>query len=202
MGNDSEILAVVSHQKSSGGPYYITGPYIVVDKDITARWAVAALDFNDDPCLGIRWFTNKQGAPLSMGRPVWFIIPRELNQAILNAMSLDDSFIEIIGDFLSDGVSKLTGEELAVIGALKGICSLHDTDEQKTFALCRMCYNKIVKERDAENREKQSRKIREGLKTIEEKFNVKASTKEITEEIEKIFEEVTHSTQVPQNPEN
>jgi hypothetical protein len=193
MGNDREILAVISPQKTSGGVNYITGPYIVVGKDITARWAVAALGFNDEPCLGIRWFTNEHGAPSSRGNPVWFIIPRELSQAILDAMSLDVSFIGIIRDFLSDGASKLTGEELAVIGALKGICALRNIDEQRTFALCYMCYNKMIKERDAKNREKQSRRIKEELKAIETRFNAKASNvnasnKEITEEIEKILE--------------
>jgi len=105
--NDANILAINSPQKSVGGPYK------VVFKDIEERWVIVAMDWTTDfgtsPVLGIRWFWNEGGNPVSTGHAVWFVIPDGLSAGVLDKLPLVPKFRRKIDDFLA-GV--ITGEQL------------------------------------------------------------------------------------------
>jgi hypothetical protein len=103
--NDTEILRINSPKSSVGGPY------AVVYKDITHRWVIVALDWEESPGLGIRWFWGDSGTPISTGYPIWFIIPSSLIEAILNGLPLAFNFRNDLEDFLSEGIS---GKELQI----------------------------------------------------------------------------------------
>jgi hypothetical protein len=49
-------------------------------------WSVALLNFNGNACLGIRWNGNDDepgvGNPQSRARPVWFVVPGELEAVV------------------------------------------------------------------------------------------------------------------------
>jgi hypothetical protein len=51
-------------------------------------WAVARVTFDDEPRIGIRWNGEQNepgiGNPQSRGQATWFIIPRELESAVLD----------------------------------------------------------------------------------------------------------------------
>jgi hypothetical protein len=64
----------------------IKGPYTSVYIDQTDRWVIVACDWDDEPCLAIRWFTGVKGNPLSSGYCIWFILPALLYAPILNTL--------------------------------------------------------------------------------------------------------------------
>jgi hypothetical protein len=167
----------------------VNGPYIVVEKDMQSRTVIVALDFDGIPCLGRHSFTDDSDKPLYRGHPSWEIISEK--EDIIKIISAQDERIRvIIEDFLSNDESKLTGKELSIICSIKRICTYHAIDEQKTIDLCYTCYNKIKKEANAENREKQNRKIKEKLEEIKRKFNSPTtifSKSEVAQEIGNIF---------------
>jgi hypothetical protein len=101
--NNSKILSINSPQKRVGGPY------MVVYKDLDARWAIVALDWDGEPKLGMRWFWSNAGNPLSRAQPTWFIIPSEITGSILGGLSIDYKIKGEIEDFLR---GKISGEEL------------------------------------------------------------------------------------------
>lgn len=92
--NDEEILEINSPQHAVGGPFR------VVYKDIDSRWAIVALDWNEEPRLGIRWFWENSGTPVSSGHPIWFILPPALYTAILDGLPLDIGFRKQIEQYL------------------------------------------------------------------------------------------------------
>ncbi|ADQ80434.1 hypothetical protein Palpr_2298 [Paludibacter propionicigenes WB4] len=100
---DANILAINSPQSC------VNGPYKIVYKHIKERWVIIALDWDGEPRLGIRWFWDKSGNPISRGYPTWFIIPTSLSNAILNGLPLDFAFRSKIADFLA---SKILGNDL------------------------------------------------------------------------------------------
>ena len=97
--NDEEILRINSPKDSCGGPF------IVVSKNETHRWAIVALEWEGEPTLGIRWFWSQMGTPSSRGNATWFIIPSELHNAILNGIPLDFKFRDKINRFLSGEIN-------------------------------------------------------------------------------------------------
>ena len=102
---DDEIFAVTSPQDSLGGPYAI------VYKDQIRRWAVVAIDWNENHALGIRWFWEKKGHPISTGYPVWFVVPSELGEAVLAGLPISHDFRDEINQFLC---GRLSGADLRV----------------------------------------------------------------------------------------
>jgi hypothetical protein len=100
---DEEILKINSPKNSC------EGPYVVVFKCINERYAIVALDWNNSPGLGIRWFWGKSGNPTSRGKATWFVIPKGLDNTILNGLPLSMSFRNKINRFLT---REITGEQL------------------------------------------------------------------------------------------
>jgi hypothetical protein len=62
---------------------------VVFDKGpVEFSWSVARLKWEGSPAVGIRWngdSGNSKGTPQSRGNPAWFIVPEELEEAVLNA---------------------------------------------------------------------------------------------------------------------
>lgn len=62
---------------------------IIFDKGpVESSWSVARLKWEGSPAVGIRWngdSINSIGTPQSRGNPAWFIVPVELEEAVLNA---------------------------------------------------------------------------------------------------------------------
>jgi hypothetical protein len=55
---------------------------------VDASWSVARLNWDDSPVVGIRWngdSKSTKGLPQARGNPTWFVVPRELEGAVLNA---------------------------------------------------------------------------------------------------------------------
>ncbi|RKR05166.1 hypothetical protein C8C83_4499 [Flavobacterium sp. 90] len=97
--NDSNILGINSPKASVGGPYK------VVYKNIDERWVIVAMNWNKEPCLGIRWFWGGGGNPFSSANPIWLVIPNSLSNSILNGLPLDFKFYSKIVDFLAGKIS-------------------------------------------------------------------------------------------------
>lgn len=93
--DDARILEINSPQSSVGGPY------TVVYKDLEERWAIVALDWDGEPCLGIRWFWGSAGNPISTTYAIWLVIPNLLTKHILSALPIDANFSKKIDDFLT-----------------------------------------------------------------------------------------------------
>lgn len=82
--DDNIILSVNSPQE------FVGGPYAVVYKDADGSWAIVALDWGENPTLGIRYFGEQDsGHPNARGKPVWFIIPDALHRGIVATLPLD-----------------------------------------------------------------------------------------------------------------
>jgi hypothetical protein len=92
--SDEEILSINSPKGN------IKGPYSVVHKNISERWAVAALDWDESPRLAIRWFWSENGMPNSHGYPTWFVIPPGLVNGMLNTLPLDTAYRRRLDDYL------------------------------------------------------------------------------------------------------
>ncbi|MGO8759525.1 MAG: hypothetical protein ACLQG3_15505 [Terracidiphilus sp.] len=62
---------------------------VVFDKGpVESSWSVARLRWGGSPAVGIRWngdSGNNKGTPQSRGNPAWFIVPEELEEAVLEA---------------------------------------------------------------------------------------------------------------------
>jgi hypothetical protein len=62
---------------------------VIFDKGpVESSWSVARLKWNGAPAVGIRWNgdeRNSKGTPQSRGNPAWFIVPEELEEAVLEA---------------------------------------------------------------------------------------------------------------------
>jgi len=102
--NDNDaILNLNSPRKSVGGPYK------VVFKDLDERWVIVALDWENEPSLGIRWFWGNGGNPFSSGNPIWLVIPSSLTKSILAGLPIDYKTNGKIDDFLR---GKINGNEL------------------------------------------------------------------------------------------
>jgi len=80
--SDAEILRVNSPRGE------LAGPWFVVHKDMTQRWAIVIMHWNGNPCLGIRWFLRGQGTPSVRGYATWLVIPNELAEAVLSKLPI------------------------------------------------------------------------------------------------------------------
>jgi hypothetical protein len=97
--DDSGILRINSPKDSVGGPYS------VVYKDLKERWAIVAMDWEEVPSLGIRWFWGSSGNPVSSGYPTWLIIPSGLNHAVLGGRPLPYVFRKAVENYLAGSIS-------------------------------------------------------------------------------------------------
>jgi hypothetical protein len=101
--NDSDILKINSPKNK------VRGPYAVVYKNTTSKWALCALHWENKLQLGIRYFWGKAGMPVSRWHSTWLVVPTELTTTILNGLPLDAKFRSKIDDFLS---GKIDGKDL------------------------------------------------------------------------------------------
>ena len=106
--NDSKILEIKAPQASVGGPY------VVVYKDVVERWAIVAMDWDEEPRLGIRWFWSTGGCPLSNLKPIWLVVPPSLSRNMLSGLPLDHIFSGKLDEFLT---GKITGVQLKALAA-------------------------------------------------------------------------------------
>lgn len=102
MLDDNIILGVSSPKKD------VDGPYAIVVKG--ENWAIVVFEFQDTPSLGIRWFHTPHGMPTVRGNiPVWYRIPAELNDIIINGLNIDPDNKKIIKEYLD---KKINSEQL------------------------------------------------------------------------------------------
>lgn len=101
--DDNKILGINSPRASVGGPY------CVIYKNLTERWAIVAMDWDGHPRLGMRWFWGGGGNPISSGHPIWLVVPPSLSKNMLSGLPLDHMFASKIDDFLS---GKINGDDL------------------------------------------------------------------------------------------
>ncbi len=55
---------------------------------VDLSWSVARLKWDDSYAVGIRWNgdgASTKGLPQARGNPTWFVVPKELEEAVLNA---------------------------------------------------------------------------------------------------------------------
>jgi hypothetical protein len=78
-------------------PQTVISPKNKVDKDslevifdagpVDYSWSVAKLHYSGEPRIGIRWNgderESKMGVPTATAHPVWFILPHEIAEAVL-----------------------------------------------------------------------------------------------------------------------
>lgn len=100
---DEKILQINSPRTN------LSGPYVVVFKNLEERWAIVAIEWDEEPRLAIRWFWGNGGNPFSSGHGTWLVIPSALSKSILSGLPLDHVFSRKIDDFLS---KKIKGEKL------------------------------------------------------------------------------------------
>ena len=112
---NAAILQIQSPRNRLGGPY------LVVVKNVQARWAIVALRWdNKRNGLGIRWFHNKAGNPFSR-QSTWLIIPEELQEGVINLLQSDtnktalrkflndnnpEGYLELEQQFVSEQLNK------------------------------------------------------------------------------------------------
>jgi hypothetical protein len=101
--DDEQILKINSPRAS------VAGPYVVIFKNLEERWAIVALDWGEDPRLGIRWFWGNGGNPFSSGNGTWLVIPPSLSKGVLASLPIDHVFYGKVDDFLR---GRITGEQL------------------------------------------------------------------------------------------
>lgn len=101
--DDTRVLEVRSPKSRLGGPY------MVVYRDLHQRWAVVAMEWDGEPVLGMRWFTEACGTPSSRGFPTWMVIPCALYDSILASLNLTADLRRKVDDFL---VGEVNGNEL------------------------------------------------------------------------------------------
>jgi hypothetical protein len=62
---------------------------VIFDKGpVEYSWSVAQIEWDGAPVVGIRWngdSNSHKGLPQARGNPAWFIVPRELADAVLKA---------------------------------------------------------------------------------------------------------------------
>jgi hypothetical protein len=81
MYHDPKTVLSPKDRVKSVDVVYDAGP---VDRS----WSVAQLEWDDAKAVGIRWngdSASSKGLPQARGNPAWFIVPRELEAAVLDA---------------------------------------------------------------------------------------------------------------------
>ena len=104
--SDSDILKIDSPSQR------VEGPWIVVHKDITNRWAIVALDWDGKPSLGIRWFYGNSGTPISSSYATWFIIPEDLVPSIMSGFVGLYVSARVLSEVQQYVQGEITGSEL------------------------------------------------------------------------------------------
>ena len=104
LGDDNRILEINSPQESVGGPY------VVVFRNLVERWAIVAMDWDQEPRIGIRWFWGNGGNPFSSAHPIWFVVPPLLSHSMLSELPLEPEFSRRLKEYLMGGI---TGFDLA-----------------------------------------------------------------------------------------
>ena len=100
MDSNAEILSIDSPRMN------IIGPWLVVYKDLSERWAMVVLHWKNNPnkepipCLGIRWFYGNQGTPSVRTYATWLIVPNELADSVLDKLPLPPQHRKKIKDIL------------------------------------------------------------------------------------------------------
>jgi hypothetical protein len=116
--SDDEILKIKTKHEYQGD----LEPFLVIHKsEPDLSWVLVALNEGTTPRLGMRLFTYKNGCP-SIGNEnekennkpekTWFIVPKELNNAILDA-SLSPSPCEKKDDIKKYLAGDMQGKALA-----------------------------------------------------------------------------------------
>ena len=107
--NESEILKIKSPKKS-----VTKGPFCIVFKDASKneRWAIVALEWENKPRLGMRWFWSSNGFPARGKYALWMVIPPKLAITILNGLTVNNDFKSNFFQFLNSEISgnQLKGE--------------------------------------------------------------------------------------------
>jgi hypothetical protein len=91
----------------------VKGPYKVVAKGKDERWVIVALDYGNEPILGIRWFYGDGGHPTAHSYATWFNIPDELGISVLSGLKVDlkiDAALSVQVEAFLKG--EITGEQL------------------------------------------------------------------------------------------
>ena len=100
--SDTDILDINSPRKRIHGPWYVIARG-------TSRWALVALNWDDRPALGIRWFYGPSGTPISSSYATWFIVPDDLQNILLKGLNLSKDITTEVENFLAGTIS---GQEL------------------------------------------------------------------------------------------
>jgi hypothetical protein len=91
---------------------------VVVDKGpVESSWSVARLNWEGSPAVGIRWngdSNNSKGTPQSRGNPAWFIVPEELEEAVLIAAKDSESKTQTA---LAEGYRQMAADRARETGA-------------------------------------------------------------------------------------
>jgi hypothetical protein len=110
--NDAASSIIPAMSESIVLPEEVTSPQnrlelrevVFQNGDRDRSYAVAIGNWDAEPSLLIRWNgTEKQpkGNPISTGYATWFVIPHELEQAILDQINLPPAIRKKCEDFLS-----------------------------------------------------------------------------------------------------
>lgn len=106
--SDDNICGIVSPKKRVTG-----GPYVVVCKSTTERWALVAFDWESAPHLGLRWFYGKHGFPQRAGIALWHVVQSEFARILVTGLAtrglLSDKQGRAVKRFLA---GNLSGERL------------------------------------------------------------------------------------------
>lgn len=77
----STVLSPKDKVKSVNEVIYDSGP-------VEGSWSVARITWGEKPAVGIRWngdSNHRIGTPQAFGNPAWFVVPDELQDAVLRA---------------------------------------------------------------------------------------------------------------------
>lgn len=112
MYQDPNTVLSPRHMVKAVEVVFDTGP-------VEGSWSIARLTWGDKPAVGIRWngdSNSSKGTPQSRGNPAWFIVPEEIEDAVLQAAreksrSKHNSLIEGYRLMAADGERETEAEE-------------------------------------------------------------------------------------------
>ena len=86
-----------------------------------ANWSAAILDWEGEPCLGLRWNGDDDssvGNPQSRGQATWFIVPKELSDTVLKKLQemRDSALAEGYREMAADSVREQEAAEWCEAG--------------------------------------------------------------------------------------
>lgn len=83
----------------------ITGPYKVIAVSPKECWIIVALDYDNNPCFGLRWFNTKRGYPNSFGYKTWIILPKKISTSIIKHFKFDTETKVKLQKFIDGDIS-------------------------------------------------------------------------------------------------